>query len=245
MDKECINFVKLSLQLYDKGKLAASKVIEKCLEEEQSTFTDYLNSDDIIHKLYHLHITGSCCRCINGQTLNKKPCLTKDQWRVLFRGNKKSCDRGFAYSPCPCQFRARISISPTSIDLTLSTRLLLEVFTLSQSVKDAVNELRRKRNSSVAHASKTRVTESEFLTSWAEVEKAICNIAERHSKDFKDEITEELSDLYNMSLIQPDMCQKLKETIAKEFEHLLVCRFILIIYGTGYCLKYAIFHEIF
>ena len=226
MDEECIYFVKLSLQLYDKGKLATSKVIEKCLEEEQSTFTEYLNRDDVIHKLYHLHKPDSCCRCINGQTFNsfnRKSSVTKDQWRVLFRGHKKSCDKGFSYSFCPCQFRARTIISPLSMDLTLSTRLLLEVFNLSKNEQDAIRTLQRKRNSSVAHASKTRVSGQEFKTSWAEVEIAICKLAERHSMDFKDEMIEELSDLFHMTLIKQDMCQRLKETIAKELDHLLVC----------------------
>ncbi|VDH96954.1 Hypothetical predicted protein [Mytilus galloprovincialis] len=122
---------------------------------------DYLNSQPVVHTLFHLrHRYMTCCKdngnCRSNSTLPINYC----QWELLYTENPGS---GQHY--CYCKHTAK-SVQLEDLDITLAGLILLNCCTLGPAEQQAIKMLRQYKNDYLSHNTKCGITKPEYDALW-------------------------------------------------------------------------------
>ncbi|XP_076101391.1 uncharacterized protein LOC143071142 [Mytilus galloprovincialis] len=124
-------------------------------------FQDYLNSQPVVHTLFHLrHRYMTCCKdngnCRSNPTLPINYC----QWDVLYTENP-----GPGQHYCHCIYTAK-SVQLEDLDITLAGLILLNCCTLGPAEQQAIKMLRQFKNDYLSHNTKCGITKPEYDALW-------------------------------------------------------------------------------
>ncbi|VDI27186.1 Hypothetical predicted protein [Mytilus galloprovincialis] len=129
------------------------------------TFQAFLNSDSVIHILFHLrHRNVWCC-------VDKKSCsnhdelpLVYDEWDLLYTPKK---DIGSNHS-CHCQYTAN-SVELEELDYSLAGLILLNCFALGKD-ENTISSLRQFKSDYLCHNTCGSMDKEEFDTLWDDLQ---------------------------------------------------------------------------
>ncbi|VDI41256.1 Hypothetical predicted protein [Mytilus galloprovincialis] len=124
-------------------------------------FKDYLNSQPVVHTLFHLrHRYMKCCKdngnCRSNPTLPINYC----QWDLLYTENP-----GPGQHYCYCKYTAK-SVKLEDLDITLAGLILLNCCTLGPAEQQAIKMLRQYKNDYLSHNTKCGITKPEYDALW-------------------------------------------------------------------------------
>ncbi|CAG2197385.1 unnamed protein product [Mytilus edulis] len=124
-------------------------------------FKDYLNSQPVVHTLFHLrHRYMTCCKdngnCRSNPTLPINYC----QWDLLYRETPRP-DKHYCY----CKYTAK-SVQLEDLDITLAGLILLNCCTLGPAEQQAIKMLRQYKNDYLSHNTKCGITKPEYDALW-------------------------------------------------------------------------------
>ncbi|XP_076101385.1 uncharacterized protein LOC143071136 [Mytilus galloprovincialis] len=124
-------------------------------------FKDYLNSQPVVHTLFHLrHRYMTCCKdngnCRSNPTLPINYC----QWDLLYTENP-----GPGQHYCYCKYTAK-SVQLEDLDITLAGLVLLNCCTLGPAEQQAIKMLRQYKNDYLSHNTKCGITKPEYDALW-------------------------------------------------------------------------------
>ncbi|VDI82972.1 Hypothetical predicted protein, partial [Mytilus galloprovincialis] len=122
---------------------------------------DYLNSQPVVHTLFHLrHRYMKCCKdngnCRSNPTLPINYC----QWDLLYTENP-----GPGQHYCYCKYTAK-SVQLEDLDITLAGLILLNCCTLGPAEQQAIKMLRQYKNDYLSHNTKCGITKPEYDALW-------------------------------------------------------------------------------
>ncbi|XP_071166402.1 uncharacterized protein [Mytilus edulis] len=122
---------------------------------------DYLNSQPVVHTLFHLrHRYMTCCKdngnCRSNPTLPINYC----QWDLLYTENP-----GPGQHYCYCKYTAK-SVQLEDLDITLAGLILLNCCTLGPAEQQAIKMLRQYKNDYLSHNTKCGITKPEYDALW-------------------------------------------------------------------------------
>ncbi|XP_076070337.1 uncharacterized protein LOC143042016 [Mytilus galloprovincialis] len=128
------------------------------------SFQAFINSQHVIHTLFHLrHRNSWCCKdktnCRNHTSLPLVYC----QWKKLYSENP-----GPGIHNCHCKFTAN-PVQLKDLDISLSSLILLNCCTLSQPEAEAVQLLRQYKNDYLSHNTTGCITQTEYNTLWPDL----------------------------------------------------------------------------
>ncbi|VDI72811.1 Hypothetical predicted protein [Mytilus galloprovincialis] len=124
----------------------------------------FMNSQHVIHTLFHLrHRNSWCCKdnanCRNHVALPLVYC----QWKKLYSENP-----GPGIHNCHCQLTAN-PVQLNELDISLSSLVLLNCCNLSQPEVEAVQLLRQYKNDYLSHNTTGCITQTEYNTLWPDL----------------------------------------------------------------------------
>ncbi|CAG2241482.1 unnamed protein product [Mytilus edulis] len=128
------------------------------------SFQAFINSQHVIHTLFHLrHRNSWCCKdkpnCHNPSALPLVYC----QWNKLYSENP-----GPGIHNCHCKFTAN-PVQLNELDISLSSLILLNCCNLSQPEAEAVQLLRQYKNDYLSHNTTGCITQTEYNTLWPDL----------------------------------------------------------------------------
>ncbi|VDI38034.1 Hypothetical predicted protein [Mytilus galloprovincialis] len=125
------------------------------------SFQDFLNSQPVIHILFHLrHRNAICCKDkINCRDHPKLP-LIYCQWNLLY--SESPGQRGHN---CHCKFTAN-QVQLNDLDISLAGLILLNCCNLAPADDNAVHKLRRYKNDYLSHNTEGEISETEYKSLW-------------------------------------------------------------------------------
>ncbi|VDI41253.1 Hypothetical predicted protein [Mytilus galloprovincialis] len=148
-------------------------VLRKKLENNYTNhgvacFKDYLNSQPVVHTLFHLrHRYMTCCKdngnCRSNPTLPINYC----QWDVLYTENP-----GPGQHYCHCKYTAK-SVQLEDLDITLAGLILLNCCTLGPAEQQAIKMLRQYKNDYLSHNTKCGIKKPEYDALWPHLERFV------------------------------------------------------------------------
>ncbi|XP_063432408.1 uncharacterized protein LOC134714780 [Mytilus trossulus] len=134
-------------------------------------FKDYLNSQPVVHTLFHLrHRYMKCCKdngnCISNRTLPINYC----QWDLLYTENP-----GPGQHYCYCKYTAK-SVQLEDLDITLAGLILLNCCTLGPAEQLAIKMLRQYKNDYLSHNTKCGITKHEYDALWPHITRFVLQL---------------------------------------------------------------------
>ncbi|OPL33341.1 hypothetical protein AM593_04206, partial [Mytilus galloprovincialis] len=148
-------------------------VLRKKLENNYTNhgvacFKDFLNSQPVVHTLFHLrHRYMKCCKdngnCRSNPTLPINYC----QWDVLYTENP-----GPGQHYCHCKYTAK-SVQLEDLDITLAGLILLNCCTLGPAEQQAIKMLRQYKNDYLSHNTKCGIKKPEYDALWPHLERFV------------------------------------------------------------------------
>ncbi|CAG2203173.1 unnamed protein product [Mytilus edulis] len=128
------------------------------------SFQDFLNTQQVIHILFHLrHRNAKCCKDISNCVNNSKLPLMYCQWNLLYTENP-----GQPGHNCHCKFTAN-PVQLKELDITLAGLILLNCCNLGSTEKNAVLILRRYKNEYLSHNTQGAIIETEYKSLWTDL----------------------------------------------------------------------------
>ncbi|XP_052100533.1 uncharacterized protein LOC127734608 isoform X5 [Mytilus californianus] len=124
-------------------------------------FKDYLNSQPLVHTLFHLrHRYMKCCKDNGNCKSNPTLPITYCQWDLLYTENP-----GPGQHYCYCKYTAK-SVQLEDLDITLAGLILLNCCTLGPAEQQAIKMLRQYKNDYLSHNTKCGITKHEYDALW-------------------------------------------------------------------------------
>ncbi|XP_071123907.1 uncharacterized protein [Mytilus edulis] len=128
------------------------------------SFQDFLNTQQVIHILFHLrHRNAKCCKDISNCVNNSKLPLMYIQWNQLYTENP-----GQRGHNCHCKFKAN-PVQLKELDITMAGLILLNCCYLGSTEKNAVLILRRYKNEYLSHNTQGAIIETEYKSLWTDL----------------------------------------------------------------------------
>ncbi|XP_052100538.1 uncharacterized protein LOC127734608 isoform X6 [Mytilus californianus] len=122
---------------------------------------DYLNSQPVVHTLFHLrHRYMRCCKDNGNCTSNPTLPITYCQWDLLYTENP-----GPGQHYCYCKYTAK-PVQLEDLDITLAGLILLNCCTLAPAEQHAIKMLRQYKNDYLSHNTKCGITKHEYDALW-------------------------------------------------------------------------------
>ncbi|XP_052078767.1 uncharacterized protein LOC127716576 isoform X1 [Mytilus californianus] len=170
----------------------------------------FLNTQPVIHILFHLHHKISKC-CVGGQNCNryKQPSLPliNFQWKQLY-----SEKPGNANHSCHCKFTAN-PVQLEDLDITLSSLILLNCNNLTPADNDAVKCLRQYKNDNLSHNTTSRISQTKYNSLWTDLTNFVLQLDPSKQDDLmrieRRPLDEVLCNSYTLNLL--DFHEKLDE----------------------------------
>ncbi|XP_052077728.1 uncharacterized protein LOC127715643 [Mytilus californianus] len=142
------------------------------------SFQDFLNTQPVIHILFHLrHRNATCCKnkpnCINSSKLPLIYC----QWNLLYTENP-----GQHGHNCHCKFTAN-PVQLNALDITLAGLILLNCCNLGSTEENAIRILRRYKNDYLSHNTEGKITETEYKSLWTDLTSFVLQLDSNKQND--------------------------------------------------------------
>jgi len=185
------NGLALSTLLMNEGSIVLWNLIQHNLLG--ATIEHFLNKKK--HKLFHFWKGNKCCdsKCKFDSTNPSKTFMFTSQWETLFLNNGQNC--GSLYY-CIHQFSANPNLTSSDLNISLSSILLLNIFSINQELIKLVKKLRTLRNSIVHSTCKKTIDDEEFEKKWLDISSLLLHIADNAQvsagsySDLRDRIAE-------------------------------------------------------
>ncbi|XP_071126240.1 uncharacterized protein [Mytilus edulis] len=144
--------------------LFRTRLENDCTSRGLGSFQDFLNSQPVIHILFHLrHRNAICCKDkINCYDNSKLP-LIYCQWNLLY--TESPGQRGHN---CHCKFTAN-QVQLNDLDISLAGLILLNCCNLAPADDNAVHKLRRYKNDYLSHNTEGEISETEYKSLWTDL----------------------------------------------------------------------------
>ncbi|XP_071127753.1 uncharacterized protein [Mytilus edulis] len=194
--------------------LFRQKLVNDYTNKGLRSIHDFINSQTVIHILFHLrHRNSHCCQdqvhCYNSPALP----VNYSQWDLLYTENPGP---GPGPHNCHCKFTAN-QINLDDLDITLASLILLNCCNLGLQEENVVRKLRHYKNDYLSHNTKGQITETEYNTLWTDIESFILQLDPSKGDDLirieQRPLDQPLCDKYLTCLL--DLYKKLDEMDTK------------------------------
>ncbi|CAC5421625.1 unnamed protein product [Mytilus coruscus] len=164
------------------------------------SFQDFLNSQPVIHILFHLrHRNAICCKDKLNCRDNSKLPLIYCQWNLLYTENP-----GQRGHNCHCKFTAN-QVQLNELDISLAGLILLNCCNLGPADDNAIHKLRRYKNDYLSHNTEGEITETEYKSLWTDLTSFILQLDPNKQDDLirieNRPLDEGLCSRYNIDLL--------------------------------------------
>ncbi|VDI66530.1 Hypothetical predicted protein [Mytilus galloprovincialis] len=186
------------------------------------SFQDFLNSQPVIHILFHLrHRNTDCCKdTINCYDNSKLP-LIYCQWNLLY--TESPGQRGHN---CHCKFTAN-QVQLNDLDISLAGLILLNCCNLAPADDNAVHKLRRYKNDYLSHNTEGEITETEYKSLWTNLTNFVLQLDPNKQNDLirieNRPLDEGLCSKYSIDLL--NIHKKLNEELLKYHRNESICQY--------------------
>ncbi|CAG2192450.1 unnamed protein product [Mytilus edulis] len=186
------------------------------------SFQDFLNSQPVIHILFHLrHRNAYCCKDkINCHDNSKLP-LIYCQWNLLY--TESPGQRGHN---CHCKFTAN-QVQLNDLDISLAGLILLNCCNLAPADDNAVHKLRRYKNDYLSHNTEGEITETEYKSLWTNLTNFVLQLDPNKQNDLirieNRPLDEGLCSRYSIDLL--NIHKKLNEELLIYHRNEAICQY--------------------
>lgn len=199
-DKECQRFFRAAILVLKHGTSLLQNLLDLKLQQRHVSLPELLHLHR--HELFHAWQKHGCCTCPTAKASYFSGYLITPQYEDLYvfmKTPSRVCQhlKTSVHGTCSCRWRVRKGVLTRSLDISVSSMLLLNFneFNLDDETIEAIWEIRRLRHEIIKFSSEMFLTEESSVLLWNRIVSSLTSITKLLSTDCHNQNSETIRTL--------------------------------------------------